>query len=235
MIDPYVYQEALDLMDLHRSEGRRIYIVSSSPEEIVRPLARHFGVSGVIATQSRGRRRRSLHGRPGVLRLRRTEGRGDRADRVPRRHRPLGVLRVQRLHHRPPDARGRRGARGGEPRQGPPEDRRGARLADPRLPPAGAARARGSRRRFPRPSRRSLAAVGRSGRGGGPGVGRVPVARRRSAPPGADRHAPRASRARLRAPQTGCSVETGLFGGREGSRTHARVTPREACSGPGGA
>jgi HAD superfamily hydrolase (TIGR01490 family) len=52
VIDPYVYQEALDLMELHRSEGRRIYIVSSSPEEIVRPLASHFGASGVIATRA---------------------------------------------------------------------------------------------------------------------------------------------------------------------------------------
>jgi HAD superfamily hydrolase (TIGR01490 family) len=52
VIDPYVYAEALDLMELHRSEGRRIYIVSSSPEEVVRPLARHFGVSGVIATRA---------------------------------------------------------------------------------------------------------------------------------------------------------------------------------------
>jgi HAD superfamily hydrolase (TIGR01490 family) len=53
VIDPYVYQEALDLMALHRSEGRQIYIVSSSPEEVVRPLAGHFGVSGVIATRAR--------------------------------------------------------------------------------------------------------------------------------------------------------------------------------------
>jgi HAD superfamily hydrolase (TIGR01490 family) len=52
VIDPYVYAEALDLMELHRSEGRRIYIVSSSPEEVVRPLARHFGVTGVIATRA---------------------------------------------------------------------------------------------------------------------------------------------------------------------------------------
>ncbi len=52
VIDPYVYQEALDLMALHRSEGRRVYIVSSSPEEVVRPLASHFGVSGVIATRA---------------------------------------------------------------------------------------------------------------------------------------------------------------------------------------
>ncbi len=53
VIDPFVYQEALDLMELHRSQRRRIYIVSSSPEEVVRPLARHFGVSGVIATRAR--------------------------------------------------------------------------------------------------------------------------------------------------------------------------------------
>jgi HAD superfamily hydrolase (TIGR01490 family) len=53
VIDPFVYQEALDLMALHRSEGRRIYIVSSSPEEVVRPLASHFGVAGVLATRAR--------------------------------------------------------------------------------------------------------------------------------------------------------------------------------------
>jgi HAD superfamily hydrolase (TIGR01490 family) len=53
VIDPYVYQEALDLMELHRAEGRAIYIVSSSPEEVVRPLARHFGVAGVLATRAR--------------------------------------------------------------------------------------------------------------------------------------------------------------------------------------
>jgi HAD superfamily hydrolase (TIGR01490 family) len=53
VIDPFVYQEALDLMDLHRSEGRDIYIVSSSPEEVVRPLAGHFGVAGVLATRAR--------------------------------------------------------------------------------------------------------------------------------------------------------------------------------------
>lgn len=52
VIDPFVYQEALDLIELHRSEGRDIYIVSSSPEEVVKPLAGHFGVAGVIATRA---------------------------------------------------------------------------------------------------------------------------------------------------------------------------------------
>jgi HAD superfamily hydrolase (TIGR01490 family) len=51
LIDPYVYQEALDLIALHQALGRRVYVVSSSPEEVVRPLAEHFGVRDVIATR----------------------------------------------------------------------------------------------------------------------------------------------------------------------------------------
>jgi HAD superfamily hydrolase (TIGR01490 family) len=53
VIDPYIYLEALDLMELHRGEGRAIFIVSSSPEEIVRPLAARLGSDvGVIATRT---------------------------------------------------------------------------------------------------------------------------------------------------------------------------------------
>ena len=52
VIDPFVYQEALDLIALHRAQGRRVFIVSSSPEEVVRPLALHFGVHDVIATRA---------------------------------------------------------------------------------------------------------------------------------------------------------------------------------------
>jgi HAD superfamily hydrolase (TIGR01490 family) len=51
LIDPYIYLEALDLMELHRARGRRVYIVSSSPEEVVRPLAEHLGEVGVIASR----------------------------------------------------------------------------------------------------------------------------------------------------------------------------------------
>ena len=76
VIDPFVYQEALDLIELHRQARRRIYIVSSSPEEVVRPLARHFGVSGVIATRrpsSTGSTRASWSStRPGRRRPRRS-------------------------------------------------------------------------------------------------------------------------------------------------------------------
>jgi HAD superfamily hydrolase (TIGR01490 family) len=51
VVAPLVYAEALFLIDEHFREGRRVFIVSASPEEIVRPLARYIGVSEVIATR----------------------------------------------------------------------------------------------------------------------------------------------------------------------------------------
>jgi HAD superfamily hydrolase (TIGR01490 family) len=52
VVDPYLYQEALDLIALHRALGRRVFIVSSAPEEVVRPLAERIGVEDVIATRA---------------------------------------------------------------------------------------------------------------------------------------------------------------------------------------
>jgi HAD superfamily hydrolase (TIGR01490 family) len=53
VVDPYLYAEALDLIDLHRALGRRVFIVSSSPEEVVRPLAERLGDVDVIATKAK--------------------------------------------------------------------------------------------------------------------------------------------------------------------------------------
>ncbi len=52
VIDPFAYQEALELMAEHRRAGHEVWIVSTSPEEIVRPLAERFGATGVIATRA---------------------------------------------------------------------------------------------------------------------------------------------------------------------------------------
>jgi len=49
-IEPLIYNEALELMEMHRSEGDRIYLVSASPEEIVLPLAELLGVDGAICS-----------------------------------------------------------------------------------------------------------------------------------------------------------------------------------------
>lgn len=51
VVAPLVYAEALFLIDEHFREGRRVFIVSASPEEIVRPLARYIGVDEIIATR----------------------------------------------------------------------------------------------------------------------------------------------------------------------------------------
>src|SRR5438132_10799393 len=53
LIDPYIYLEAIDLMELHRALGRKVFIVSSSPEEVVRALAERLGTVDVIATRAK--------------------------------------------------------------------------------------------------------------------------------------------------------------------------------------
>lgn len=53
IVEPIIYAEALELIDEHRAAGRRIFIVSASPEEIVAPLGTFLGVDEVIASQAR--------------------------------------------------------------------------------------------------------------------------------------------------------------------------------------
>lgn len=53
VIDPLIYAEAFELFDEHRRAGRDLYLVSSSGQEVVRPLAEYLGVPHVIATRAR--------------------------------------------------------------------------------------------------------------------------------------------------------------------------------------
>src|SRR5687767_8867226 len=50
IIDPLIYEEALELFEEHRRAGRALYLVSSSGVEVVKPLAEYLGVPHVIAT-----------------------------------------------------------------------------------------------------------------------------------------------------------------------------------------
>lgn len=52
VVEPIVYDEALELIREHRAAGRKVFIVSASPEEIVAPLAQYLGVDEVIATRA---------------------------------------------------------------------------------------------------------------------------------------------------------------------------------------
>lgn len=53
VVAPLVYAEALFLIDEHVRADRLVYIVSASPTEVVRPLAKYIGVDNVIATRAK--------------------------------------------------------------------------------------------------------------------------------------------------------------------------------------
>src|SRR3954471_17198791 len=52
VVEPIVYDEALQLIAEHRAESHKVFIVSASPEEIVAPLARYLHVDAHLATRS---------------------------------------------------------------------------------------------------------------------------------------------------------------------------------------
>lgn len=52
VIEPIVYDEALDRIRLHQSWGHRVIIVSASPEEVVAPIAQLLGADEAIATRA---------------------------------------------------------------------------------------------------------------------------------------------------------------------------------------
>lgn len=51
IISPLIYIEARGLLDMHKSAGRDVFIVSTSGQEMVGPIGAMLGASGVIATQ----------------------------------------------------------------------------------------------------------------------------------------------------------------------------------------
>lgn len=51
IIDPLVYNEAVDLIAEHKAAGRDVVIISSSGDEVVRPIGEMVGADHVIATR----------------------------------------------------------------------------------------------------------------------------------------------------------------------------------------
>jgi HAD superfamily hydrolase (TIGR01490 family) len=50
-IEPIIYAEARRLIGEHRAAGRRVYLVSAAPEEVVEPIGRYLGVDEAIASR----------------------------------------------------------------------------------------------------------------------------------------------------------------------------------------
>jgi len=51
IVDPMVFQEAVDLIDEHKAAGREVIIISSSGTDIVEPIGERLGVDLAIGTQ----------------------------------------------------------------------------------------------------------------------------------------------------------------------------------------
>lgn len=52
VVGPITYKEAVELIEDHKAAGRRVYIVSAAPAEIVEPLAGYLGAEEAIASQA---------------------------------------------------------------------------------------------------------------------------------------------------------------------------------------
>jgi len=53
VVTPIIFEEAVELIDEHKANGRKVVIVSSSPYEVVQPLARYLGADEAIATRAK--------------------------------------------------------------------------------------------------------------------------------------------------------------------------------------
>jgi HAD superfamily phosphoserine phosphatase-like hydrolase len=53
VIEPIVFEEALELIREHQRAGRKVFIISASPQEIVEPLGGYLGVDGAIGTRAK--------------------------------------------------------------------------------------------------------------------------------------------------------------------------------------
>ncbi|HZJ27166.1 MAG TPA: HAD family hydrolase [Acidimicrobiia bacterium] len=52
VVTPIIYSEAVELIEEHRAAGRKVVIISSSPQEVVEPLADHLGADDAIGTRA---------------------------------------------------------------------------------------------------------------------------------------------------------------------------------------
>jgi len=53
VVEPIVFEEALELIRYHREAGDLVVIISASPEEIVAPLASYLGADLAVATRAK--------------------------------------------------------------------------------------------------------------------------------------------------------------------------------------
>ncbi|MCL6104313.1 MAG: HAD-IB family hydrolase [Actinobacteria bacterium] len=53
VIEPIIFREALDLIEEHKANGDKVFLISAAPEEIVKPLAGYLGVDNWVASRAK--------------------------------------------------------------------------------------------------------------------------------------------------------------------------------------
>ena len=53
LIEPLIFDEALELIDHHLSQGDEVWLVSMSPTQVVEPFAKLLGITGAIASRAK--------------------------------------------------------------------------------------------------------------------------------------------------------------------------------------
>ena len=53
VIEPLIYEEALELIDHHLAQGDEVWLVSMAPAEIVEPFAELLGITGAISSKAK--------------------------------------------------------------------------------------------------------------------------------------------------------------------------------------
>ena len=136
IVDPMVYEEAVDLIEEHKEAGRDVIIISSSGTEVVEPIGERLGVDRAIGTQVEivdGKYTGEIifyaygEGKAEAMRALAEENGYDLAD----------CYAYTDCADRPADARDRRAPVLRQPRRRAAQGRGRARLADRRLRPPG--------------------------------------------------------------------------------------------------
>ena len=121
VVEPLVYDEAVSLIEEHKPAGRDVVIVSTSGTEVVEPI----GACSARTSWSRAGSRSStaVHRQHRGLRYAEEKARAIVELAEERGYDLAAQLRLQRLRHRPPYARGGRPRPRGQPRQGAAQGR----------------------------------------------------------------------------------------------------------------
>ncbi len=105
VIEPLIYEEALELIDYHLAQGDEVWLVSMSPAEIVEPFAELLGITGAISSRAKLDEQGKFTGEMEFFAQGENKAVAIRELAQGARPRPLGIVRLLRLRDRHSHAR----------------------------------------------------------------------------------------------------------------------------------